>query len=80
MFDCQENTWKEEKEDQVNQSHQGTDHLLAETSECLYAISRKTLCFLVPVSLCSSLMKTFSEFPESSLHQTEDATRLHAMS
>lgn len=80
MFGCQENTRKEEKEDQVNQSHQGADHLLAETSKCLYAISRKTLCFLVPVSLCYSLMKTFGELPESSPHQTEDTTKLHAMS
>lgn len=69
MFGCQENTRKEEKEDQVDQSHQGADHLLAETSKCLYAISRKTSCFLVHVSLCYSLMKTFGELPESSLKQ-----------
>lgn len=37
LFSCQENTREEKKEDQVNQSYQGTGHLLAETSERLYA-------------------------------------------
>lgn len=38
LFNCPESARKEEKEDQVNQSYQGTDHLLAETSECLYVL------------------------------------------
>lgn len=38
LFSCPENARKEENEDQVNQSYQGTDHMLAETSECLFAL------------------------------------------
>lgn len=37
LFGRQENPRKEEKKDTVNQSYQGTGHLLAEASECLYA-------------------------------------------
>lgn len=49
LFSCPENTWKEEKEEQVNHSYQGTDHLLAETSECPSALKVGNVvssCFL----------------------------------
>lgn len=35
MFSFPESTRQEEKANQINQSYQVTDHLLAETSECL---------------------------------------------
>lgn len=38
LFGCQENKRKEEKAEQGNQSYQDIDHLLAETSEHLYAL------------------------------------------
>lgn len=38
VFGFPESTRKEEKEIQINQSYQVTDHLLAETAECLHAV------------------------------------------
>lgn len=38
LFGFPESTRKEEKEIQINQSYQVTDHLLAETPECLHAL------------------------------------------
>lgn len=72
LFSCQESSRKEEKEDQVNQSYQGTDYLLAETSECLYDLKVGNVSSWF---LCYFLMKTSGKLPDSSLHQTEDNTR-----
>lgn len=69
LFSCPENTGKEENEDQVNQSNQGIDHMLAETAECLNALQVgehvSSSCFL-PVLLSHEDIRLF----HCSLHQT----------
>lgn len=44
LFNWPEEARKEEEEDEVNQSYQGTDHMLAETSECLCARKLGNVC------------------------------------
>lgn len=69
LFSCPENTGKEENEDQVNQSYQGIDHMLAETAERLFALQVgehvSSSCFL-PVLLSHEDIRLF----HCSLHQT----------
>lgn len=59
LFSCPENTREEEKEDEVNQSYQGIDHLLAETSECPCALQIVMSWFLY--ACATSLRRYFQK-------------------